>query len=124
MTNEEFAKKLISKLCSRNYISWQEGIQGEVTQFLQENNLQVINTKDQLLGYCVEDVIIYYFQELEHYQEKYGSNIPSELTREQSQYLLELADRLNSKHELTFCWDDIDEAIEEWLGENYATSLD
>lgn len=121
MTNEEFAKKLINRLYSKNYISWQESIELEITEFLQENNLQVINTKDQLLGYCVENVIDYYSQDLEHYQEKYGVDIPSELTREQAQYLLELADRLNSNHDLGFCWDDIHEAIEEWLKENYAT---
>ena len=117
MTNKEFVNKLISRLYSKNYISWQK----EITEFLQENNLQVINTKDQLLGYSVENVIDYYSEWREYYQVSYGRNIPLELTREQSQYLLDLANRLNSIHELAFCWDDIHQAIEQWLEETYVT---
>jgi hypothetical protein len=120
MTNEEFIKALLSRLVIKNYINDQKGVQEEIAEFLQQNNLQVINTKDQLLDYYVENVIDYYDDWRNCYQNKYGKNIPLELTKEQGQYLLELANRLNSRQALPD-WDDIYEAIEQWLGETYAT---
>lgn len=121
MTNEEFAKGLLQSIDeitnwsypTTSYIS-------RINKYLTENNLQVINTKDQLLGYCSGDVASYYESNVEHYKEKYPT-VPDKLTVKQSQDLLEWADRLNSKHDLGFCCDDIDEAIEEWLKENYAS---
>lgn len=113
--NKHYAKYFIN--------AWKDVLVKDIINFLRENNLQVINTKDQLLGFCSEDVSSYYIQKLEHYQEEYGFNIPETLTQKQAQDLLELADTLNSKHDLGFYWDDIDEAINQWLSENYDSKI-
>jgi GTP-sensing pleiotropic transcriptional regulator CodY len=116
MTNEEFAEKLISRLCSRNYISWQEGIQGEITEFLQNNNLQVINTKQQLLGYSIE-YVIYAYEDYYNNLVSNTCNLPPKLTTKQAEYILELADRINSNHDCDFSNEDIHDAIDQWIKE-------
>ena len=121
MTNEKFAEGVLKSIDEITDWSYPTTFYiSRINKYLTENNLQVINTKNQLLGYCTLDVEGWYASNLEDYQKKYPI-APSKLTVDQSQNLLEWASNLNSKHDLGFCWDDIDEAIEEWLKENYAS---
>lgn len=122
MNNKEFAEQLANYHFTINPIAADQ-LKESISKFLQENNLQVINTKDQLLSFCSDDVVAWYLDSLEDYLKGYP-NAPTKLTQEQSQHLLELANNLNSNHELGFCWDDIDEAIQQWLKENYDSKLD
>lgn len=114
MTNEEFAEQLARSYHPLNDIGF-DRLRKTIDNFLLKNYLQVINTKDQLLGYSVENVHTWY-NESSEYKEKY-TNAPSELTEKQAQYLLNLADRLNAKHDYEFSWEDIDAAINQWLSE-------
>lgn len=114
MTNEEFAEQLAKSFFSLNDIGFNK-LRKTIDNFLLKNHLQVINTKNQLLGYSVENVHTWY-NESSEYKEKYP-NAPSELTEKQAQYLLNLADRLNADHDYEFSWEDIDAAINQWLSE-------
>lgn len=114
MTNEEFAEQLAKSFFSLNDIGFNK-LRKTIDNFLLKNHLQVISTKDQLLGYSVENVHTRY-NESSEYKEKY-LNAPSELTEKQAQYLLNLADRLNADHDYEFSWEDIDAAINQWLSE-------
>lgn len=120
MTNEEFAINLKDYLIDcylfrvEDYIE-HGNIVDCIEEYLNEYSLQVISTKNQLLGYSVDNVHTWYNESLE-YKEKY-TNAPSELTEKQAQYLLNLADRLNAKHDYEFSWEDIDAAINQWLSE-------
>ena len=123
MTNEEFAINLKNHLLDYGWVSAENkeednNIVDCIEEYLNGDSLQVISTKDRLLGYCSDDVAGWYKSNVEEYQEKYPT-APDKLTVEQSQDLLEWASNVNSKHDLGFCWDDIDDAIEEWLKENY-----
>jgi hypothetical protein len=125
MNNNEFAINLKDHLLDCGWVSVEDEEEEDsiidcIETYLNGDNLQVINTKQQLLGYCSDDVVIHYENNVEDYQSRYPS-APDELTVEQSHDLLEWADRLNSGHDLGFCCDDIDDAIEEWLEENYVS---
>ena len=125
MNNNEFAINLKDHLLDCGWVSAEDEEEEDsiidcIETYLNGDNLQVINTKQQLLGYCSDDVVIHYENHVEDYQSRYPS-APDKLTVEQSQDLLKWADRLNSRHDLGFCWDDIDDAIEEWLEENYVS---
>ena len=114
MTNKEFAEQLARSYHPLNDIGF-DRLREIINNFLLKNHLQVINIKNQLLGYSVENVHTWY-NESSEYKEKY-TNAPSELTEKQAQYLLNLADRLNAKHDYEFSWEDIDAAINQWLSE-------
>ena len=125
MNNNEFAINLKDHLLDCGWVSVEDEEEEDsiidcIETYLNGDNLQVINTKQQLLGYCSKDVFIHYKNNVEDYQSRYPF-APDELTVEQSQDLLKWADRLKSGHDLGFCWNDIDDAIEEWLKENYAS---
>lgn len=117
MTNEEFAMNLKNHLIDWGWISVEDYIEHGniidcIEEYLNKNSLQVINIKNQLLGYSVENVHTWYNES--SYKEKYP-NAPSELTEKQAQYLLNLADILNANHDYGFSWEDIDAAINQWL---------
>lgn len=112
MTNEEFAINLKDYLIDCGWISVKDYIEHDnivdcIEKYLNEYSLQVISTKDQLIGYSVDNVHTWYNKSLK-YKEKYP-NAPFELTEKQTQY------RLNADHKYEFSWNDIDNAINQWL---------
>lgn len=115
MTNEEFAEQLDKYLSSKNYyLAAVNGILSDfILDYFKENSLLVINPKQQLLGFSIENVI-------SKYEDYYNNltpdtyNLPLHLTTKQAEYILELADRINSNHDCGFTSEDIEEAIEQW----------
>ena len=115
MNNKDFANQLAEYLFKNN--DYADHIKEIVPLFLADNNLQVINTRDTLTSFCVEDVVCHY----KEYKNKLSSNltIPDDLTIEQARWILSRADYNNSDHEYGLDWGEIEEAIDEWLEENY-----
>ena len=113
MNNQEFAEQLAEFLD----ITFKEldvpEIAEQIKDFLFENKLAVYNTREQLEGCSIEDVYNYYSIMLANNPDVE----PIELTKEQAIWILDEADRINSKHEYPLGEYDFQEAIEKWLEE-------
>jgi len=114
MNNQEFANQIADYLFTDE--DYNNHVKEVLPLFLSKHNLQIIDTRDTLVSFCVEDVILHY----EEFKNNNPTNLidfPDKLTIEQARWILARADYNNSKHEDGLDWDEIELAIDEWLEE-------
>lgn len=111
MNNKEFANQVADYLFTNS--EYANHIKKVLPLFLADNHLQVIDTRDSLLSFCVEDVICHY----DYYKKNLTSNqnIPKKLNISQARYILNEANYINTKHEYGLDWNDIELAIANWI---------
>ena len=116
MINEEFAEQFYNYYFSLENWGSADKLKYAIIDYLNKNKLQVINTKEELVAITLDDIDYQYALYIENYP---NPRAPDELTKSQAKWILDMTDRINSKHDGYYNEYDIQLAIEEWLKEEY-----
>ena len=114
MINEEFAEQFYNYYFSLENWWSADKLKYAIINYLNKNKLQVINTKEELVAITLDDIDYQYALYIENHP---NPNAPDELTKSQAKWILDMTDKINSKHDGYYSEYDIQLAIEEWLKE-------
>jgi hypothetical protein len=113
MTNEEFAIGLLQSIDEiTNWSYPKTSYISRIKNYLAKNNLQVINSKEELVAITLNDIEDQYAL---YIQNNPNVKAPEKLTELQAKWILNEADSINSKYDLYYEECDIQLAIENWL---------